>query len=151
MCPLWPFHYVAIFVLLFLSVHRLVSSTAEYGNTLYNVTFSTLRIVDLQMSETKMVNFTFPANRIPERKRTRIELSSQNNDIVVCSPSYFEIPPSLHSVADYSGTFNVTGNFMGSTNITIRVHEGKIFYTRGSYYWKVGPLSLDSIHIYDIL
>lgn len=124
MCPFWPFHYVLIFIILFLSVHRLViSSTAEYGKVLFNITFSPYGINSLPMWETQTVNFSIPASFISRYKGTKIELMSQDNDTAICSPSFLIIPFLLNSTELYTGTFNVTGNFMGSTTIRVRYKE----------------------------
>lgn len=121
MCPLWPFHYLIIYLVLFSSLFYFVVVSSASTKS-WNVTFTPAQILRTHISEVTKVHFN--VTEFDDNTRTSI-VSVICPDILQCTPSYITVP---RTSKQFSSSFNVTPTFMGAVNVKLRLlSEGKWF------------------------
>lgn len=115
MCPIWPLHFVLLYLLLFLFTFYAVIGASNALKS--NVSLNPDTVSELHMSETRTVKLVIPkVDFCASGKHSTLTLRSANPDIVTCSASE---PMLLQFQEKYSTSFNVTGNFMGRSEIVV--------------------------------
>lgn len=115
MCPLWPLHFVFLYLILFLFTFYAVLGAS--GALKSNVILDPDAVSVLHMSETKPIKLSIPeVDFCSSEAQPTLILRSVNPDIVTCSASK---PMLLEYKGKYSTSFNVTGNFMGKSEILV--------------------------------
>ena len=126
MCPLWPFHYVILYVLLFLSIHFVVLTASRNLGAANNVILNLPAVNILRMSETNTINITISNALISNLEYIRIDIKPNRENVVIFSPAVLEV-----NKTDYfnneTRSFNVTGDFLGSTNLLIKLSTKSTF------------------------
>ena len=127
MCPLWPFHYVILYVLLFFFAHFVLLTASKKLNVPNNVILNPVTMNTLKMSETKTINITILNALISSQEYIRIEIKPNKENVVMISPVFLEIWKDDY-LANQTKSFNVTGDFLGSTDLSIELSGKSTFY-----------------------
>lgn len=115
MCPLWPLHFVFLYLLLFLFTFYAVLGASSALKS--NVILKPDTVSELHMSETRTIQLVIPeVDFCSSEAHPTLSLHSANPDIVTCSATE---PILLQFQEKYSTSFNVTGNFMGRSEILL--------------------------------
>jgi hypothetical protein len=120
MCPLWPFHFVILYVLLFMSAHFVVLTASKNLSALNGVVLSPSTVSTLRMSETKTISITVSNALLSSEDYVRIVIKPNRENVVVCYPTVHEIRKNDYSI-NQTKSFNLTGDFLGSTDVSIEL------------------------------
>lgn len=118
MCPLWPFHYLLVYLVLFASVLYISVGSTAINCKHCNVTFYPSRISSAQIDQTVKVEFNLTLMDCPSSIAVRPVCSP----ILTCWPTSILVPPDLPETEKtryFSSSFNVTPTFMGYGDVQI--------------------------------
>lgn len=118
MCPLWPFHYLLVYLVLFASVFYIAVGSTAINCKYWNVTFYPSRINSAQIDQAAKVDF----NVTLVDCRSSITVRPVCSHILSCWPSSIQVPPDLSETEKtryFSSSFNVTPTFMGYGDVKI--------------------------------
>ncbi|XP_021954809.1 ileal sodium/bile acid cotransporter isoform X3 [Folsomia candida] len=130
MCPLWPFHifllYLAILGPLLFASFGVIGAAAQSMSSC-NVSFEPERVNQVKMGDSQVVDFKFNKTEVIEQAKllgfdpvTEFEFLVSDSYIAYVTPVKVPLDNSV-PIGDGSGldrvSFNVTGNFLGYTEV----------------------------------
>ncbi|KAJ9575089.1 hypothetical protein L9F63_007750 [Diploptera punctata] len=126
MCPLWPFHLVFVYVTILAPLWILSTSVVAHvtTNTQWGVDFNPDRITNLPIGNVKTVSFsTTDLSKQDIDSGTVTVVADPDGTIADVNPSYktYILKTEVIKDGNWSSAFNITGNFLGHTQINLQL------------------------------
>ncbi|CAL8138114.1 unnamed protein product [Orchesella dallaii] len=123
MCPLWPLHYILVYIMMFgplwLMSFQMVGAASK-AMSKYDATFEPESVKQLLIGNHSTVNVKFKRTEITHegnRDIVNVVYYSKDHNIASVSPETFPVNTVSDKNGTFSSEFNITGNFIGYTEI----------------------------------
>ena len=150
MCPLWPFHFVLLYILLLGPLWFAMCSAAVYAAKSIPMEFDPERL-ELGMEETKQV-FVYSEDPEMFKHKWKVESVQENMNIRFENESYLL---NFNTYDNWTSVFNVTGNFLGKAVVKLRSidDQGQVYESKNGLSVTVvrGKRNLDRIFTISII
>ena len=129
MCPLWPLHILLLYILivapLFLMAQKIPNTSIHGYPKKLDVMFSSQIHEKMIEGETKTIDFKM--DNLEDFKETsllEVELTNENPEVAEINEKqmhFFVMDKEFVPNSNWSGSFNLTGRFLGYTKIAVKL------------------------------